>query len=203
MFLTVSATKSCTENEKITCTFYLKVGVCRNGNNCRRLHLKPEISKTLLLRHFYVPPCGGEASDASEHYEHFYEDVLNELSKFGEVEKFVVCDNAAFHMVMYSTKQKNQKFGNVFVKFATERQAEKALFNLHGRYYAGQIVKAEYSPVTNFEDVSCRQFDEYTCNRGGYCSFVHWKPVPLFAHKYFRQTKRRATLRYSLKYLDY
>ena len=31
----------------------------------------------------------------------------------------------------------------------------------------------EYSPVTDFREARCRQFDEGECSRGGYCNFMH------------------------------
>ena len=46
----------------------------------------------------------------------FYEDVFEEMDKFGEVENLNVCDNIADHMV-----------GSVYVKFVDETAAAKAL----------------------------------------------------------------------------
>ena len=34
-----------------------------------------------------------------QHYENFYEDVINEMIKYGDVEKMVVCQNLGDHMV--------------------------------------------------------------------------------------------------------
>ena len=33
--------------------------------------------------------------------------------------------------------------------------------------------------VTDFKDARCRQFEESTCSRGGYCNFMHLKKVAL------------------------
>merc|ERR1711879_637946 len=30
----------------------------------------------------------------------------------------------------------------------------------------------------------CRQYDEHSCARGGYCNFLHLKPTPRFAKKF-------------------
>jgi len=38
--------------------------------------------------------------------------------------------------------------GNVYVKFRHEEDAQKALSNLAGRFYAGKPIIAEFSPVT-------------------------------------------------------
>lgn len=77
-----------------------------------------------------------------------------------------MCDNLADHMV-----------GNVYVKFGDEESAAKALANLQGRYYAGRPIMVEFSPVTDFREATCRQYEENTCNRGGYCNFMHLKQV--------------------------
>ena len=96
----------------------------------------------------------------------FYEDVFEELAQYGEIENLNVCDNLADHMV-----------GNVYVKFRDEEAAAKALQALQGRYYAGRPIQAEFSPVTDFREATCRQYEENTCNRGGYCNFMHIKPI--------------------------
>lgn len=46
---------------------------------------------------------------------------------------------------------------------------------MFGRYYAGRVLEVEYSPVTDFREARCRQFDETKCERGGYCNFMHIK----------------------------
>lgn len=99
-------------------------------------------------------------------FEDFYEDVFLELNKFGEIEHLCVCDNLADHMV-----------GNVYVKFRDEEGAARALQGLHGRFYAGKPIQVEFSPVTDFRESTCRQYEEGTCTRGGYCNFMHVRPV--------------------------
>ena len=46
---------------------------------------------------------------------------------------------------------------------------------MHGRYYAGKQLYVEYSPVTDFTEARCRQYDECECDRGGFCNFMHVK----------------------------
>lgn len=59
---------------------------------------------------------------------------------------------------------------------------------LNGRFYAGKVIVAEYSPVTDFKEAKCRQYKEGACDRkdlvcfnlftgGGYCNFLHPKHV--------------------------
>merc|ERR550534_2664621 len=96
--------------------------------------------------------------------------------KFGPVENITCCENLGDHMI-----------GNVFVKFEDEEDCRKACEGLSGRFYAGRLVTAEYSPVTDFREGRCRQFEEQHCMRGGYCNFLHLKPVPRFARKYLKR----------------
>ncbi len=67
--------------------------------------------------------------------------------------------------------------GNVYAKFRDEDAAARALQALTGRYYDGRPILIEFSPVTDFREATCRQYEENTCNRGGYCNFMHLKPI--------------------------
>ena len=96
----------------------------------------------------------------------FYEDVFEELARHGKVECLNICDNYSDHLV-----------GNVYVKFAEEQAALNAMTGLQNRYYNGRPIIAEFSPVADFREATCRQYEENTCNRGGYCNFMHLKPI--------------------------
>lgn len=65
--------------------------------------------------------------------------------------------------------------GNVYAQFREEEQAAAALQGLTGRFYAGRPIIVDFSPVTDFREATCRQYEENTCNRGGYCNFMHLK----------------------------
>ncbi|KAK9723600.1 hypothetical protein RND81_05G011000 [Saponaria officinalis] len=67
--------------------------------------------------------------------------------------------------------------GNVYVQFREEDQAAAALHALQGRYYSGRPIIADFSPVTDFREATCRQYEEESCNRGGYCNFMHVKMI--------------------------
>merc|ERR1711937_923326 len=41
------------------------------------------------------------------------------------------------------------------------------------RYYLGRSVNPEYSPVTDFREATCRQFEQKACQIGPYCNFLH------------------------------
>ncbi|XP_057445182.1 splicing factor U2af small subunit B [Lotus japonicus] len=166
-----------TEKDRVNCPFYFKIGACRHGDRCSRLHNRPSISPTLLLANMYqrpdmitpgVDPQGQpiDPREIQQHFEDFYEDIFLELSKFGEIETLNVCDNLADHMI-----------GNVYVQFREEDEAAKALAALHGRFYSGRPIIAEFSPVTDFREATCRQYEENSCNRGGYCNFMHVKLI--------------------------
>ncbi|VFQ67207.1 unnamed protein product [Cuscuta campestris] len=166
-----------TEKDRVNCPFYFKIGACRHGDRCSRLHTKPSISPTLLLSNMYQRPdmitpgvdAHGHPIDPrkmQEHFEEFYEDLFEELNKYGEIESLNVCDNLADHMV-----------GNVYVQFREEEQAANALKNLSGRFYAGRPIIVDFSPVTDFREATCRQYEENSCNRGGYCNFMHLKMI--------------------------
>ncbi|KAF9683288.1 hypothetical protein SADUNF_Sadunf05G0197300 [Salix dunnii] len=156
-----------TEKDRVNCPFYFKIGACRHGDRCSRLHNRPTISPTLLLSNTYHRPdmitpgvdAQGQPLDPhkiQEHFEDFYEDIFEELSKFGEIENLNVCDNLADHMI-----------GNVYVQFKEEDQAAAALQSLQGRFYSGRPIIADFSPVTDFREATCRQYEENNCNRGG------------------------------------
>lgn len=162
-----------TEEDKVNCPFYFKIGACRHGDKCSRQHHRPPFSETIIVKHMWNNPmcavvsAGGniasvDKSKLQENLDEFYEEVFDELQKFGKVQDVQVCENLGDHMV-----------GNVYVKYYDEEDSEKALMGLHGRYYAGRPLHVEYSPVTDFKEARCRQFDEGTCNRGPYCNFMH------------------------------
>jgi len=178
-----------TEEDKVNCPFYYKIGACRHGDRCSKLHNKPLLSQTIIIPHMYENPPAAVAfsegikvpedalKEAIRHFEDFYEEVFNELCRYGELEGLYVCDNVGDHLM-----------GNVYAKFYREDDAGKALAALNGRYYAGKILHCEFSPVTYFRAARCKQYDEQMCNRGGYCNYMHLKHVSrTFKKSLFKQ----------------
>jgi splicing factor U2AF subunit len=178
-----------TEEDKVNCSFYFKIGACRHGDNCTRIHLKPTQSQTIVIPHMYDnPPVAIALSEGTKlpenmikeavrHFEDFYEEIFLELANYGELEDVIVTDNIGDHII-----------GNCYAKYYDEDDAERAMKSLTGRYYAGKLIMPEYSPVTNFRDAKCRQFEEGTCSRGGFCNFMHLKYVSKsFKKSLFRQ----------------
>ncbi|CAI0378297.1 unnamed protein product [Linum tenue] len=89
-----------TEKERVNCPFYFKIGAC--------CHTKPSVSPTLLLSNMYqrpdmiTPGVDAEGNPIHPHkIQDFYEDLFEELHKYGEIESLNVCDNLADHMVKF------------------------------------------------------------------------------------------------------
>jgi len=172
-----------TEKDKVNCPFYFKMGACRHGDQCERKHLKPTLSQTLLLSHMYTNPllrANFTEKKAQDDYDDFYEDIYTELLKYGDIDEMHVCDNICEHLL-----------GNVYVKYFREGDADKALKSLTGRFYGGRPVVAEFSPVTDFREASCRQYENRECTRGGHCNFMHLKQITRELHKYLFAYKRK------------
>ena len=178
-----------TEEDKVNCPFYFKIGACRHSDRCSRLHHRPAFSQTILIKHVYRHPVRQAEIEqamsatkginnnskpkidkvkAFEDFLCFYEEMFLELAKFGRIDQLHVCDNIGDHMI-----------GHVYCKYFNEEDASDALQVMNGRFYDGHKMEVEFSPVTDFREARCRDFDEDVCSRGGFCNFLHAKPVPL------------------------
>ncbi|CAN8013626.1 unnamed protein product [Ixodes persulcatus] len=119
--------------------------------------------------------------EMQEHFDNFFEDVFVELEdKYGEIEEMNVCDNLGDHLV-----------GNVYVKFRREEDAEKAVADLNNRWFAGHPIYSELSPVTDFREACCRQYEMGECTRSGFCNFMHLKPISRELRRELYGRKRR------------
>ncbi|MEJ1288074.1 cystathionine beta-synthase [Cricetulus griseus] len=124
--------------------------------------------------------------EMQEHYDEFFEEVFTEMEeKYGEVEEMNVCDNLGDHLV-----------GNVYVKFRREEDAEKAVIDLNNRWFNGQPIHAELSPVTDFREACCRQYEMGECTRGGFCNFMHLKPISRELRRELYGRRRKNGYRY-------
>ena len=159
-----------TEKDKVNCSFYFKIGACRHGDRCSRIHNKPTFSQTIVLNNLYInPQNSAKSADGShltnvsdeemqEHYDNFFEDVFVEAEdKYGEVEEMNVCDNLGDHLV-----------GNVYIKFRREEDAARAVAELNNRWFGGRPIYAELSPVTDFREACCRKYQRIL-----YLHFIH------------------------------
>jgi len=169
-----------TEEDRVNCPFYFKIGACRHGERCSRVHNKPVFSQTVLLPHMYQNPLAAEMATKghadipkgyydqpqSDDFDDFFIEAFEELSKYGEIEEIVVCENLGDHLL-----------GNVYIKYYDEEDANKCLEAVKGRFYGGRQLHCEFSPVTDFREARCRQYHDNTCTRSGDCNFIHTKRV--------------------------
>jgi len=99
-----------TEEDKVNCPFYFKIGACRHADRCSRIHHRPAFSPTILIKHIYRHPVReaelralAEGLDkdrvevdqkkAVDDFYEFFENLYMELGKFGRIESLNVCDN--------------------------------------------------------------------------------------------------------------
>jgi len=156
-----------TEQDRVNCSFYYKIGACRHGDRCSRKHIKPPFSQTILLPNVYHNPahdpnCNMTPDDLQRDFDTMYEDMYCELAKYGHLLELHVCDNVGDHLI-----------GNVYARYEWETEAQSAVDLLNDRWYAGRPLYAELSPVTDFREACCRQNENGECNRGGFCNFMH------------------------------
>ena len=168
-----------TEKDKVNCSFYFKIGACRHGEKCSKVHNKPTFSQTVLLKNLYANPLNSSQSSdktlvdsmSEEQLQQHFDDIFEELfiemeARYGEIEEMNICDNLSEHLA-----------GNTYVKFRYEEDAEKACGELNNRWFNGKPIYAELSPVTDFHEACCRQYQMGECPRGGFCNFMHLKPI--------------------------
>jgi len=156
-----------TEQDRVNCSFYYKIGACRHGDRCSRKHIKPPFSQTILLPNVYHNPAHDPNTkladkDLQDNFDAVYEDLYCELAKYGNLLELHVCDNVGDHLI-----------GNVYARYEWEAEAQRAVEALNDRWYAGRPLYAELSPVTDFREACCRQNENGECNRGGFCNFMH------------------------------
>ncbi|MES1915914.1 MAG: hypothetical protein MHM6MM_007797 [Cercozoa sp. M6MM] len=177
------------EDDRFNCKFYFKIGACRHGDRCSRQHIRPVLSATLMIPNLYLPPAaelptGGRLSsqDLQEHFEDFYEDIYDEVKKYGKVIELVVLQNLGDHM-----------FGNTYIKFAEEEAARACMQAINGRYYCGRQIQSTFNPVASFRDARCKSFEQHgQCQRGGYCNFMHLRRAPRWIERKIRENRERA-----------
>lgn len=82
--------------------------------------------------------------EEQRYFDEFFEEVYVELErKYGTVDELNVCENIGEHMI-----------GNVYVKFAREEDAEKAVKDLENRWY----VKNSIFKLTSYSGSTAKLF---------------------------------------------
>ncbi|XP_026279465.1 U2 small nuclear ribonucleoprotein auxiliary factor 35 kDa subunit-related protein 1 isoform X3 [Frankliniella occidentalis] len=169
---------SMTNPDKPACPFFSKTGACRFADRCSRNHTRPAISRVLLVPNFYdhiglrqMNPDELEAADDwleyedSETYHHFldfYEDVLPEWERVGQISQFKVCCNFEPHLR-----------GNVYIEYDSAQDAVKAFKMFHGRFYGGKQINVEFVTIDSWKAAICGQFHKNCCPKGRACNFLH------------------------------
>ncbi|XP_026681309.1 U2 small nuclear ribonucleoprotein auxiliary factor 35 kDa subunit-related protein 2-like isoform X1 [Diaphorina citri] len=166
-----------TKPDKELCPFYSKVGACRFFDHCSRNHIKPSVSKTLLLNNFFTHLSMDNKSvreydtdinlefdetEMHKYFVEFYDDVLPELRSLGQVTQFKVCCNKSPHLR-----------GNVYVSYSNEREALRAFYALTGRFYGGKQIRGQFCNVPLWSKAMCGLFMRNKCPKGGACNFLH------------------------------
>ena len=77
------------------------------------------------------------------------------------------------------------------MQFRREEDAERASKELNNRWFGGRPVYAELSPVTDFREACCRQYEMGECTRSGFCNFMHLKPISRELRRYLYSRGRR------------
>lgn len=151
----------------VTCAFYNKIGACRHGEKCAKKHIRPTISKTILVYNLYQNPKLNKTDPPSEAqiqetFNQFYRDIFIHFAKLGEVSDIVVCEN-----------ENNHLNGNVYVRYKSEDQANDAAIRLNQEWFNGRPVHCELSPVDSFPEANCRAYDTDSCERAEHCNYMH------------------------------
>ena len=61
-----------------------------------------------------------------------------------------------------------KSFTSIRLQFRKEEDAEKAVKDLNNRWFGGRPIYAELSPVTDFREACCRQYEMGECTRSGF-----------------------------------
>lgn len=146
---------------KTVCPFFQKTGACRFFDVCSRNHVRPKISRVVLIPNFYVHfsleksenehGSDGylefEHRETYDHFKEFFYDVVPEMEKCGRIKQFRVCNNHENHLR-----------GNVYVEYATTRAALKSFQTFNGRYYGGRQLSVQFCQIESWKSAICGKF---------------------------------------------
>ncbi|KAJ8920624.1 hypothetical protein NQ315_004763 [Exocentrus adspersus] len=151
-------TKFETNPNKPLCPFFQKTSTCRFYDVCSRNHVRPGISRILLVTNFYSHYSleaneNEHGSDSSlefeqyetyDHYKEFFYDVVPELETFGGIKLFKTCCNHEPHLR-----------GNVYIEYFSTRSALKCFKSLNGRWYGGKQLNVEFCNIDSWRTAIC------------------------------------------------
>ncbi|EPY37211.1 splicing factor U2AF 35 kDa subunit [Strigomonas culicis] len=159
------------------CMFFAKMGACRHGDNCTKMHLRPTASPTVLFPMMYPNPLAIDHIKDREwgfefdkkylkkHFEHFYKEVWRVFMEFGRIAELRVVSNLGDHLL-----------GNVYIRFEDPdgpQVAARIVKDLRAKQLHDIVVLPELSPVTNFVEACCKEDVEGACVRGDQCNYLH------------------------------
>lgn len=148
-----------TNPNKPVCQFFKKTGSCRFGDLCSRNHIRPGVSRVLLIPNFFshysLQQCseseyGNDLSLEFENYElynhfkEFFYDVLPEMEKCGRVRQFKVCCNTESHLR-----------GNVYIEYNNHRESIKSYKLFQGRWYGGKQLNVQFTEIESWKSAIC------------------------------------------------
>ncbi|XP_055385987.1 U2 small nuclear ribonucleoprotein auxiliary factor 35 kDa subunit-related protein 2 [Condylostylus longicornis] len=174
--------KELTENKesnpgKELCLFFTKTAVCRHNHLCTKNHVRPGVSRVILLRNFFQHISLNEAknneygddillefteNELNKDYAEFFEDITNELEKFGTILNIRTAKNCVPHLK-----------GNVYVEYVNEKSAMKAYLNLQGRFYASKQINVEFCSIISWKSAICGLSFSKSCLKGKLCNYIH------------------------------
>lgn len=147
-----------TNPNRAVCLFFEKTGVCRFFDACSRNHIRPRISRIILIPNFFshISIENSENEHGSDStlefekaetyfaYREFFYDVIKELEKFGPIKVFKTCNNHEAHLR-----------GNVYVEFSETRSALKCFRQTNGRWYGGKQISVQFSSIPSWKRAIC------------------------------------------------
>lgn len=159
------------ENDNKNCSFFYKVGACRNETNCIKKHIIPNLSTTIIFKNFYkkekILPIfllsnNFEGYNENKFIEIIYEEIYLFFKNFGLITEIYICSNSGPHLS-----------GNLYIKYLNEKMAKEALEKSKNFYFLGERIVGDYSPVLDFSEARCLQFENNCCIKNNNCNFIH------------------------------
>lgn len=98
-------------SSRVNCSFYFKIGACRHGDRCSRIHNKPTFSQTVLLQNLYVNPQNSAKSADGSHCKYSQHPVRHSIYVL-KLKYFVCCHFSVVANV--SDEEMQEHYDNFF-----------------------------------------------------------------------------------------
>ncbi|RNF21907.1 U2 splicing auxiliary factor [Trypanosoma conorhini] len=156
------------------CIFFSKMGACRHGDHCTKVHVRPTASPTVLFPMMYPNPMAIEHIQDRQwdfqfdrkylkrHFKRFYKETWRIFMELGRIAELRVVSNLGDHLL-----------GNVYIRFEDPADASHIARELKAKKLNEIILLPELSPVINFADACCKEDLEGKCGRGTQCNYLH------------------------------